>query len=91
MSFNLVNQNTSPALRSQDAQVQLTWAASNASLANIFVGQKCGVVSSGKLGTVSEIDPSGLIINCKPATPDARFDSLSTPGILANGETITFF
>lgn len=91
MSFNLVNQNASPALHGQDAQVQLTWAASNASLANIFVGQKCGVVSNGKLGTVSEIDPKGIIINIKPAQPDMSFDSLSTPGILAANEIITFF
>lgn len=91
MSFNLVNQVASPALRSQDAQVQLTWSASNSSIANVFVGQKCGVVSSGKLGTVSQVDPAGLIINCKPAQPDMSFDSLSTPGILAANETVTFF
>ena len=91
MSFNLTNQTASPALRSQDALVTLSWSDSIASIANVSVGQKCGVVSSGKLGTVSEVDPNGIYIKCKPAQPDRNFDSASTPGILASGETITFF
>lgn len=91
MSFNVVNQVSSPSIRSQDAQVQLTWSASNTSLGNIFVGQTAGVVSSGKLGTVSQIDPAGLIVNIKPAQPDKSFDSSSTPGILSANETVTFF
>lgn len=91
MSFNLTNRVVSPALRSQDALVTLNWTDSNASISNISVGQKCGVVSNGKLGTVSEIDPNGLYVKCKPATPDARFDSASTPGQLAVNELITFF
>jgi len=91
MSFNLTNQVASPALRSQDALVTLNWTDSNASIANVSIGQKAGVVSSGKLGTVSEIDPAGLYINIKPAQPDRSFDSLSTPGILAANELITFF
>lgn len=91
MSFNMTNQIYSPALHGQDAQVQITWAASGTNLANVFVGQTAGVVSSGKLGTVSEVDPLGIIINIKPAQPDKSFDSLSTPGILAVNEVITFF
>jgi hypothetical protein len=91
MSFNLTNLVVSPALRSQDAIVTISWTASNTSLKNVFVGQKCGVVGGGKLGTVSEIDPNGLFIKCKPASPDARFDSSSTPGQLAVNELITFF
>lgn len=91
MSFNLTNQTASPALRSQDALVTISWSDSIASIANVSVGQKCGVVSSGKLGTVSEVDPNGLYIKCKPAQPDRSFDSLSTPGILGAAELITFF
>lgn len=91
MSFNLTNQVAAPALRGQDGLVTLNWTDSNASIANISVGQKCGVVSSGKLGTVSEIDPNGLYVKCKPAQPNARFDSTTTPGILNSGELITFF
>lgn len=91
MSFNLTNQVASPALRGQDSLIQINWTDSNASIANVSVGQTAGVVSSGKLGTVSEVDPKGLYIKVKPAQPDKSFDSLSTPGILAANETITFF
>lgn len=91
MSFNLTNQTASPALRGQDALIILSWSDSNASLKNVSVGEKAGCVSSGKLGTVSEIDPNGLYIKIKPAQPNARFDSSSTPGILNLGELITFF
>lgn len=91
MSFNITNQNAAPALRGQDAIVQLTWAASATNLPNISIGQTAGVVSSGKFGTVSEIDPNGIFVKVKPAQPNARFDSLSTPGILAANEIVTFF
>lgn len=87
----LTNRTSSPALRSQDAVFTLNWTDSNANIANIFVGQAAGVVSSGKLGTVSEVDPAGLIIKIKPAQPDRSFDSLSTPGILNSGDLVTFF
>jgi hypothetical protein len=91
MSINLTNQTAAPALRGQDALVTLSWTDSIANIANLSVGQKCGVVSSGKLGTVSEIDPNGIYVKCKPAQPDRNFDSTSTPGILNSGETVTFF
>ena len=91
MSLNITNTTASPALDSQDAIVTMTWAASNANIANLYIGQKCGVVSSGNLGTVSEIDTAGITVKCKPAQPNLRFDSLSTPGILAVGELVTFF
>jgi len=91
MSFNLTNQTAAPALRSQDALVTISWSDSIANIANVFVGQKCGVVSNGKLGTVSEVDPNGIYIKCKPAQPDKNFDSASTPGILSAAELITFF
>jgi hypothetical protein len=91
MSLNITNQTASPALDGQDALVTMTWAVSNANIANLYVGQKCGVVSNGKLGTVSEIDTAGITVKCKPAQPNARFDSASTPGQLAVNETVTFF
>lgn len=91
MSFNVTNQTAAPALRSQDALVTLSWADSGTSIAKVSVGQKAGVVSSGKFGTVSFVDPNGIYIKIKPIQPDRNFDSLSTPGILAANELITFF
>lgn len=91
MSFNLTNQTSAPALPGQDALVTLSWSDSSAQIANISVGQKAGVVSSGKLGTVSFVDPKGIYVKVKPATPNARFDSTSTPGVLNATELITFF
>jgi hypothetical protein len=91
MSVNITNITASPALDGQDAILSMSWAASNANIANLYVGQKCGVVSSGNLGTVSEIDTAGITVRCKPAQPNLRFDSSSTPGQLAVNEVVTFF
>jgi hypothetical protein len=91
MSFNLTNQTASPALDGQDALIQLSWSDANGNGLNVYVGEQAGVVSSGKLGTVSFVDPKGVYIKVKPAQPNARFDSTSTPGILNSGETVTFF
>lgn len=91
MSVNITNQASSPALRSQDAVVTFTTTAATTTMPTLSIGGKAGVVSSGKLGTISEIDLKGLTVKVKPATPDARFDSTSTPGVLNNGEIVTFF
>lgn len=89
MSFTITNQTASPALDGQDALVTLTWAASTASLANMYVGQKV-TTSGGNVGYVSFIDTNGIYVKVKPQQPNTRFDSASTPGILNSGETLTF-
>jgi multidrug efflux pump subunit AcrA (membrane-fusion protein) len=91
MSFNLTNRTAAPALNGQDALVNLNWSDANGNGLKVYVGESAGVVSSGKLGTVSFVDPNGLYVKVKPAQPNARFDSTSTPGQLAVNETITFF
>lgn len=87
----LTNQVTASALRGENVQVTLNWTDAIANMANLSVGGKAGVVSSGKIGYISEIDTLGLIINIRPAQPDGRFDSLSTPGILSSADLVTFF
>ena len=89
MSFNIVNQTAAPALNSQDAIVTMTWAASAANLANISIGQQVNT-SGSKIGYVSFIDTNGIYVKVKPQQPNTRFDSASTPGILAANETLTF-
>lgn len=49
------------------------------------------VGSSGKIGYIQQVDVYGTTFRVKPVTPDARFDSNSTPGILNVGETVTIF
>lgn len=87
----LTNRTSAPALRGQDAIVTFSWTDAIANMANLFVGQRAGVVSSGKIGFISEIDTRGLTVRVKPSQPSNRFDSTTTPGILNVNELITFF
>ena len=87
----LTNQTAAPALRGENAVVTLTWTDAIANMSKFAVGQKAGVVSSGKIGYISSIDLAGLTLQVDPAQPDGQFDSLSSPGILAANESITFF
>ena len=90
MSVTLTNQVASPALRGQDALITLSQSDAVANIANIAVGSKAGVVSSGNIGYVSFVDPLGLYIKVKPKQDDGRFDSTSTPGILNKNELVSF-
>ena len=49
------------------------------------------VQSSSKVGYIQQVDVYGTRFLVKPVTPDASFDSNSTPGILQAGEIITIF
>jgi hypothetical protein len=89
MSFTITNQIAAPVLDGQDALVTLTWAASTANLANISIGEKV-TTSGGNIGYVSFIDPNGIYVKVKPQQPNLRFDSASSPGILAATEVLTF-
>jgi hypothetical protein len=90
MSINVTNQKASQALNGQDAIV--TFSQTNYyTIATLAIGGKAGVVSSGKFGTISEVDIPGYTVKVKPASPAARFDSSATPGILNVNEVVTFF
>lgn len=89
MAFNITNQTAAPALDGQDSLITLTWSASTANLANMFVGQKV-TTSGGNIGNVSFIDTNGIYVKVKPQQPNLRFDSASTPGVLAATEVLTF-
>lgn len=89
MSFTITNQTAAPALNGEDSLVTMTWAASTANLANISIGQKV-TTSGGNIGYVSFIDTNGIYVKVKPQQPNTRFDSASTPGILAANEILTF-
>lgn len=84
-----INQIASPALRGQSVQVYLNSSETLGKLSAITVGQKAVVTSSSKVGYVCSVDLRGNSYEITPATPDAKFDSTSTPGILAANEVIT--
>jgi len=102
-SYNTFTQiASSPALRNQSAVVSVYPSQA----ATYFGGMvqpngpfdaysakrmRAVVQSSGKQGYIHQVDVYGSRFLVKPITPDLRFDSNSTPGILQAGEIITVF
>lgn len=84
-----INQTPSSALRGQSVQVFLNGTEAVSKLPSITIGQKAVVTSSSKVGYVCSVDLKGTSYEVTPITPDAKFDSTNTPGILAAAETIT--
>lgn len=84
-----INQLASSALRGQSVIVYLNSAETLAKLSTITKGQKAVITSSSKVGYVSFVDYPGNSYEVTPVTPDARFDSTTTPGILNATEVIT--
>ena len=84
-----INQIASSALRGQSVQVFLNSTETLSKLPSITVGQKAVVSSSSKVGYVCSVDYRGSSYEVTPDLPSNRFDSTSTPGILAVSETIT--
>jgi len=84
-----INQISSPAQRGQSVQVYLNSAETLAKLSAVTVGQKAVITSSSKVGYVCSVDYRGNSYEVTPVTPDARFDSTTTPGILNATEIIT--
>jgi len=84
-----INQIASSALKGQSVIVYLNGAEAISKLPAIVIGQKAIISSSSKVGYVCSVDYEGTTYKVTPVTPDARFDSTTTPGILAAAETIT--
>ena len=64
-------------------------AADTANIGNISIGDDATIGSNSKVGYVDFIDTRGNTFHIAPKTAADRLDSSSTPGILANAETIT--
>lgn len=86
MSVTITNQLAASALRGQNVVVSCN-ATDAAKIASLTVGQSCTI--SGNSGRVAETFFGGTTFLVAPLNQGARFDSTSTPGQLANGETIT--
>jgi hypothetical protein len=94
MSVNVTNQTAFQALKGQDVVVTLNGTDANAVLPTLVTGRKAGVVSTGYIGYVSEVDTYGNTFRVKPITPDAYFSSGNTAtsgGYLNASETVTLF
>lgn len=88
-TVTVVNQLNSEAFKGQSALVTLNTGDTLTILPNLKIGDVCEVSSSSNLGTIASVDYKGNSFKIIPAQPNFRFDSTSTPGILATGETIT--
>lgn len=96
-----VNIQSSPALRYQSAVVTVYPSQAATYFGGMVHPQefdayaanrmRASVGSSGKQGYIQQVDVYGTTFRVKPLTPDARFDSNATPGILQAGEIITIF
>jgi hypothetical protein len=85
----VTNQQNAPAFNGQNAVVFMNAADAASILPTLVSGRKCTVSSSSKVGYVDTIDVLGYSFEVSPVTQGVRFDSTSTPGVLASGETIT--
>jgi len=85
----MTNTTASPALNGQCVKVTLSGAESLSGLADISEGDIATCSSSSKTGTVYSVDYEGISFLVRPTTDSTRFDSTSTPGVLAASETIT--
>lgn len=85
----VTNQQNCPAFNGQNAVVFMNATDAAAILPTLVSGRKCTVSSSSKVGYVDTIDALGYSFEVSPVTQGVRFDSSSTPGILAAAETIT--
>lgn len=89
MSISVTNRKASQSLRGQAVIVTLDNTDIQNDLPNIIEGQLATNDSSGKTGLVGRVDYYGSSFQVIPIQPDRNFDSVSTYGYLANGETIT--
>lgn len=85
----LTNQIASSALNGEGVQVSLD-STDRQFLADLVVGAEVTCDSSSKKGTIVSVDVFGTTFIVAPNNRGARFDSDTTPGILAVSETITY-
>jgi hypothetical protein len=89
MAFQVINSIYSIAYRGKAAKITAT---SNVYFPQLFIGQVAQVSSSQKQGFVcGPIDIYNYTFMVRPMTPNARFDSQSSLGILSTQEIITLF
>jgi len=85
----LTNQIASSALNGEGVQINLD-STDRESLADLVVGAEVTCDSSSKTGTIVSVDVYGTTFIIAPNNRGTRFDSSSTPGLLAVAETITY-
>lgn len=87
-TVTLTNRLNSPAGTGGSPTVQLD-GTDSLKLSSLAVGDPVTISSSSKTGVISSIDLYGTSIRVAPLYENNRMDSSSTPGVLANGETLT--
>ena len=85
--FQLSNTKYCQVLKGNDAIVTVP-QSQQALLANLVIGNKATISSSGYFGYVSEVDEYGYTFRVKPAQDDGIMQSV-TPGLLLTNEIIT--
>ena len=88
MATNFTNRKAAQSLAGQSVLVTLD-STDAANLDLLTEGMLCTNGSSGKTGTVGRVDYFGNSFKIKPIQPNRNFDSVSTYGYLAVGETVT--
>lgn len=88
MSITLTNIKYSQSLNGQSVTVTLSGSDSVTYLEDLNIGDRCEVVSSGKVGHIYSIDLEGHSFKVIPEDESKVFTSDTTPGYLASGEGI---
>ena len=84
----VTNRKYSQALKGQNVIVTLNGSDATNYLADLTLGQKCTLGSSGKVGYISEIDLYGTTFKIVPANMGETMASTTPKGYLAVNETI---
>jgi hypothetical protein len=85
----VTNQVNAPAFNGENVLVTLNSADALSILPTLVAGRLATCSSSSKIGYVDNVDKLGNTFEVTPPTMVKRFDSSSTPGVLAAAETIT--
>ena len=88
MAISVTNQRASQALNGQSVRVTLDSSDSLTYLSEISEGMPVQVQSSNVYGTVGKVDYYGNSFQVTPYMPTGNLASSSTPGYLADNETI---
>lgn len=87
MSVTITNLVAAQACKGQNVTVTIS-AADMANVTTALEGHTCST-SGGRAGRVAKVFSGGTQFLIAPNNMGTRFDSASTPGILAENETIT--
>lgn len=86
-TITVTNQKASQALRGEDVLVTLS-PAEQSNLDSILPGQSCSISGVPVYGIISFVDNYGSSFEITPLLPSLNFSTPSTPGYLAENETI---